>query len=73
MEALLGHVFEIVLTGLATILVFYFKNMNRNVERMSKSMIDMNVKLEKVVTDQSWHHREIKEIKDRINDLEHKG
>jgi predicted nucleic acid-binding Zn-ribbon protein len=73
MEALVSNIFEIVLTGLATILVFYFKNMNTNVENMSRSMIDMNIKLEKVVTDQSWHHREIKEIKDRISDLEHKG
>ena len=47
-------------------------------EKMSDSMVDMNVKLEKVITDQSWHNREIEEIKEnqreifkRINSQQH--
>jgi predicted nucleic acid-binding Zn-ribbon protein len=70
MQAIINHAFELVITGLATVLVMYFKDMKNDVKNMSRSMIDMNVKLEKVITDQSWHKEEIKEIKQRISALE---
>lgn len=70
MDQLINHAFELVLTGLATVLVIYFKDMRNDVKNMSSSMVDMNLKLEKVITDQSWHKEEISEIKDRIKKLE---
>ncbi len=72
MEQLINHAFELVITGLATMLVIYFKDMKSDVKNMSSSMTDMNIKLEKVITDQSWHKEEMSEIKDRIKHLEDK-
>lgn len=65
-------IFGFILTILGTVLILYFKDMKTDVKTMSESMVKMNVKLEKVITDQSWHKREINEIKSRISGLEHK-
>lgn len=69
MEIIVG-IFGFVLTVLGTLLISYFKDMKNDIKAMSVSMGQMNVKLEKVITDQSWHNREIAEIKDRITKLE---
>lgn len=56
-------VFGFVLTILGTILIMSFKDMKTDVKVMSGSMINLNLKLEKVITDQSWHKEETNEIK----------
>jgi len=70
MESLVNHLFEIIVTGLGSILVIYFKEMKTDVKEMSGNMAEMNVKLEKVITDQTWHKEEIAEIKERVKHLE---
>lgn len=74
---LLATCFGIVLTALGTMLMLYlkdikndFKFMRIDVGEMSDSMGEMNIKLEKVITDQTWHKEEMKEVKARISLLE---
>jgi hypothetical protein len=43
-------VFGIILTALLTAVTFYFKNINTNVTNMSTAMIEMNIKLEVLIT-----------------------
>lgn len=61
-----------VLSILGTILLMYFKDMKNSVMSMSESISELNVKMEKVVTDISWHREEIEKIDARINELEKK-
>lgn len=61
------------LTIIGTLLLSSFKNLSKNSNKMSTTMSEMNIKLEKVITDQTWHHREMKEAKERISSLENKG
>lgn len=70
MDQLLNHAFELVLTGLATVLVIYFKDMKSDVKNMSQSIFQLNMKLERVISDQSWHKDEIVEMKERIHAIE---
>jgi len=77
MEILLKHLFEIVITGLATMLVLYFKDMKKDVNNMSTSMIDMNVKLSTVITKHDnteyvarRNSDEIDDVKARVHKLE---
>lgn len=56
-------IIEILLTGMGAIIMLYFKKMSASIDSMSQNMIEMNVKLERVITDQDWHRLEIKEIK----------
>lgn len=71
MEIIIG-VFGFILTILGTLIMSYFKSMSKDMESMSQNMIEMNIKLEKVITDQSWHKEEMTEIKDRLTRLEEK-
>lgn len=70
-------IFGIILTVLGTLLITYFRDMRKDVNKMSGSMVDMNTKLEVVINDVTWHKEEMKDIKEevkenkvRINDLE---
>jgi len=63
-------IFGGILTVLGTLLLVIFKDMKDDVKAMSKSMVQMNLKLEKVITDQSWHKEEISEVKHRVTKLE---
>ena len=64
MEIIIG-VFGFILTILGTLIMSYFKSMSKDMESMSQNMIEMNIKLEKVITDQSWHKEEMTEIMNR--------
>lgn len=66
-------VFGFILTILGTLLLTYFKEMKQDVGTMSQSMGEMNLKLTKVITDQTWHNKQIEEVKERLHDLEHKS
>ena len=68
LEILVGA-FGFVLTSLATVIIMYFKDIKTNLQTMSKSMVEMNIELKSVITDQSWHKEEIKEIKDDIKNI----
>lgn len=59
-----------ILTALGTILVTCFNSMRGNLEKISNSVVEMNIKLERVILDQAWHKDEIAEIKKRIDNLE---
>jgi predicted nucleic acid-binding Zn-ribbon protein len=65
-------IFGSVLSALGTLLLAYFKGIKTDISTMSASMVQMNLKLEKVITDQSWHKEEITELKERITSLESK-
>lgn len=72
-ELIIGVILAIVgtvLSVVSTLLLSYFKDMKNNIKNMSDSMVQMNVKLEKVITDQSWHKEEMGEIKSRLSYLE---
>jgi hypothetical protein len=71
MEIIIG-VFGFVLTLLGTLVVTYFKSMSKNMETMSQNMIEMNIKLEKVITDQSWHKEEMKGMKEDHDEISNK-
>lgn len=62
--------FGFILTVLGTLLVSYFKDMKNDVKNMSESVFQLNIKLEKVISDQSYHKEEIQDIKKRLKDLE---
>lgn len=62
--------FGFILTVLGTLLVSYFKDMKNDVKNMSESVFQLNIKLEKVISDQSYHKEEIQDIKQRLKDLE---
>jgi hypothetical protein len=49
-DLLINNLFEILITGLAAILVMYFKDMKNDVKNMSTSMVEMNIKLSTVIT-----------------------
>lgn len=68
-EVLIG-IFGFIISMLGAILVINFKDMKLDVKKMSSSMGEMNVKLEKVITDQTWHKEEMNEIKSRLTTLE---
>ena len=68
MEWIVGS-FGLVLTALGTILLVYFKDMRRDIGTISASMVGMNIKLEKVITDQTWHKEEIGDVKTDIKDI----
>ena len=77
MEELLKHLFEIVITGLAAMLVLYFKDMKKDVGEMSKSMIDMNLKLSEVITKHDnteyvarKNSEELDKFRERLHSLE---
>lgn len=65
-------VFGFVLTILGTILISCFNSMRKDLKQISDSVVEMNIKLEKVITDQSWHKDEMNEMKERIVKLETK-
>lgn len=67
---LLIALFGFILTMLGTLLVSYFKDMKTDVKSMSDSIMQLNIKLEKVISDQTYHKEEITEIKNRLKDLE---
>lgn len=64
--------FGFVLTILGTILISCFNSMRKDLQKISQSVVEMNIKLEKVINDQSWHKDEMNEIKERIKNLETK-
>jgi len=75
--SIVAGIFGIILTALGTVLLMYlkdikndFKYMRGDVGDMSESMGEMNIKLEKVITDQTWHKEEMQEMKARISVLE---
>lgn len=50
-------------SGMGVLILVYFKKMAVSIDTMSMNMIEMNIKLERVITDQDWHRLEIKDIK----------
>lgn len=62
--------FGFVLTILGTLLLNYFREMKTDVKNMSYSIIELNIKLEKVMTDQTWHKEEMSLLKERIDTLQ---
>lgn len=65
-------VFGLVLTALGTLLLGYFKDLKLDVKSMSSSIIELNIKLERVILDQTWHKEEITMLKDDIAMLKNK-
>lgn len=74
MEIIVGF-FGLICSVLGTMIVMYFKGLNKTVADNAKEVKDsiieikdemskMNLKLEKVITDQSWHKEEMNEIKE---------
>lgn len=63
-------VFGFILTILGTLLIGYFKDLKADVKNMSTSIIELNIKLERVILDQTWHKEEIALIKEQINGLQ---
>lgn len=59
----------VVLSAMGTMILIYFKKISSGIDSMSLNMIEMNVKLERVITDQDWHRLEIKEIKEENKDI----
>lgn len=50
----------------------YFKSMNEHVKAVSDSVSQLNLKLELVIKDMSWHKSELDGIKERLEHLENK-
>ena len=61
--------FGFILTTLGTLLVNYFREMKTDVKDMSTSIVQLNIKLEKVITDQVWHKEEMDLIRAKLNKL----
>jgi len=62
--------FGLVLTALGTLLLSYFREMKNDVKNMTGSLIELNIKLERVILDQTWHKEEISVIKERLDALQ---
>ena len=69
MEVLVG-IFGFVLTILGTIIIMNFKKLTVSTEKISDNMVKMNIRLERAITDQSWHKEEMSEVKVRLGSLE---
>lgn len=67
---ILISIFGFILTILGTLLISYFKEMKQDVKSMSDSVMQLNIKLEKVILDQSWHKEEINELNEKIVKME---
>lgn len=63
--AILGAILSI----MGTMILVYFKKISSGIDTMSINMVEMNVKLERVITDQDWHRLEIKEIKEENKEI----
>lgn len=63
-------IFGFILTILGTLLITYFRDMKSDVKSMSESIVQLNIKLERVILDQSWHKEEMQELKDKLKILE---
>lgn len=71
LEILLAF-FIMVVSGFGTLILFNFKEFKIALKEMASSVVQLNIKLERVITDQAWHKEDIKEIKERLDALEHK-
>ena len=61
-----------VLSAFGTVILLNFKDLKTSVKEMAQSVVQLNIKLEKVITDQVWHREEIKKLEERIDSLENK-
>lgn len=61
-----------ILSGFGTVILLNFKDLKVSVKEMAHSVVQLNIKLERVITDQAWHKEDIKEIKERLDALENK-
>ena len=59
-----------VIGGIGTLALSYFREMKNDVKSMSESIVQLNLKLERVINDQTWHRQELNEIKQRLDALE---
>lgn len=50
-----------------------FNGVRNDLKDLNKSVQQLNIEVAKVLSDQSWHREQIKEIKDRLSDLEKRG
>jgi predicted nucleic acid-binding Zn-ribbon protein len=50
-----------------------FNGVRNDLKDLNKSVQELNIEVAKVLSDQSWHREQIKEIKDRLSDLEKRG
>lgn len=67
-----GAIGVMVLSSFGTVLLLNFKELKDSFKQMAESVIQLNIKLERVIVDQVWHKEEIKEIKERLESLENK-
>ena len=67
--SILGFIF----TVFGTCLIGQFRGIKIDLAKMSSSVVEMNLKLERVITDQTWHRQEIKEINEKIKNLERRN
>lgn len=59
------------LTVIATVLGWFFTQLIIEIKKMRIEMNDLNNKLSQVVTNQTWHERDILRLDNRLNELEH--
>ena len=66
-----------ILTVMGTLLIGYFRDLKNDVKAMSKSMVDMNIKLETVITKHDntesmtrANLEEINKLRDRLYEVE---
>lgn len=71
LEVLIG-LSLMVLSAFGSVILLNFKDLKSSVKEMSASVVQLNIKLEKVITDQVWHKEEITEIKERMDAIEKK-
>ena len=71
LEVLIG-LSLMVLSGFGSVILLNFKDLKSSVKEMSASVVQLNIKLERVITDQVWHKEEIAEIKERMDAIEKK-
>lgn len=61
---------EAALAVIGIMITILFSGVRKDLSSISKSVIDLNIKIEKVITDQSWHKEEIRDIKNRLDAIE---
>ena len=68
----MDNIFEMVLSGLGSVIVGQFMGMRRDIKEISQSVKDLNVSIATIINDQKWHKEELKSLKERLDALEHK-
>lgn len=70
-EILVG-VLIMILSGFGTVIMLNFKEIKDNFRTMAESVVQLNIKLERVITEQIFHRKDMDRLEERIELLENK-